>query len=90
MRHITQSAPTLGNDAEAHEGIGMTDVRGRQPRSNKPLHAMPRQMIALTTPAQDLPPQATDRPPCQCEMRHLPWYLGPVIQTFLNAYCKFP
>jgi len=58
---LPHPAPTLGDDAEAHEGIGMTDVRRRKPAGNQVLHSAPGQMVALTAPTQYLPPQATDR-----------------------------
>ncbi len=32
---LPHPAPTLGDDAQAHEGIGMTDVRERKPCSDK-------------------------------------------------------
>src|ERR1700692_274499 len=58
---LPHPAPTLGNNAQAHKGIGMADVSGREPGVEQGLHPTPRQMIALTTMTQHRPPQATDR-----------------------------
>ena len=58
---LPHPAPTWGDDAQAHEGIGMTDVRGRQPPGKQGLHTTPGQVIALTATTQHPPPQATDR-----------------------------
>src|SRR5438128_3297002 len=53
---LAHPALAVGDDAEPHEGIRMTDVRGRKPPREVARHAAPRQMIALTTTTQDTPP----------------------------------
>ena len=60
---LPHRAPTLGGDAQAHEGIGMTDVGGREPGTDEGPHSTPRQVVALTATAQHPPPYATDRKP---------------------------
>lgn len=59
---LPHPAPTLGDDAEAHEGIRMTNTSRGEPVCGKTLHPSPRQMVALTATAQRRPPQATNRP----------------------------
>src|SRR6202043_892129 len=58
---LPHPAPTLGDDAQAHEGIRMTDAGERKPCSDQGLHPTPRQVIALAATTQHSPPQATDR-----------------------------
>ena len=58
---LPHPAPTLGDDAQAHERIRMTDVGRRQPCGEQGLHATPWQVIALTATAQHRPPQTTER-----------------------------
>lgn len=57
---LPHPAPTLGNNAKAHERIGMADVSGRQLGGDQGLHSTPRQVIALTATAQHLPPQPAE------------------------------
>jgi hypothetical protein len=58
---LPHPAPTLGDDAQALGGIGMTDVCGWKPRGEQGPHTMQGQVITLTAPTQHPPPQATDR-----------------------------
>jgi hypothetical protein len=58
---LPHPAPTSGDNAQAHEGIGMADVSRRDPRGDQGLHPTPRQVIALTATTQHSPPHATDR-----------------------------
>ena len=58
---LPHPAPTLGDDAQTHEGIRVTDSRGREPGVEQGPHTRPRQVITLTTAAQNSPPHATDR-----------------------------
>jgi hypothetical protein len=50
-------APTLGENAQAHERIRMADTRRRRPPGDEARHSAPRQMIALAATAQHLLPQ---------------------------------
>ena len=43
---LPHPAPTLGDNAEAHERIGMTDTRRRKPALDVSPHAAPRQVVA--------------------------------------------
>src|SRR5580692_1361388 len=54
---LPHPAPTLGEDAQAHERIRMTDLSRRKPPRNMALHAAPRQVVTLATTAQHRPPQ---------------------------------
>jgi hypothetical protein len=57
---LPHPAPTLGEDAQTHEGIRMTNPgRWESARYQAP-HSLPWQVIALTTSTQDRVPQATD------------------------------
>ena len=58
---LPHPAPTSGDDAQALVRIGMADPDGWKPRGQQGHHATPRQVIALTAPAQCSPPHATDR-----------------------------
>lgn len=58
---LPHPAPTLGDDAQAHEGIEMADMGGRKRAVEDGPHPPPGQMIALTATPQHVPPQATDR-----------------------------
>ena len=42
---LPHPAPTLGDDAKAHEGIGMADARGRKPADDVTSHPMPRHAV---------------------------------------------
>src|ERR1700687_6224366 len=53
---LPHPAPTSGDDVQTHKGIRMTDTCRRKPPSNKAFHTVPRQVVALTASAQDLPP----------------------------------
>ena len=54
---LPHPAPTLGEDAQAHERIRMANAsRGKPPR-DETLHAAPGQMVTLTATAQHRPPQ---------------------------------
>jgi hypothetical protein len=55
---LPHPAPTLGHDAEAHHGIGMTDRSRRKPPYDKASHTAPRQVVALAATAQHRLPQA--------------------------------
>ena len=58
---LPHPAPTLGDNAQAHERIRVADPGGRKPSGQQGRHATPRQVIALTAPSQYSPPHATDR-----------------------------
>src|ERR1035441_3806269 len=58
---LPHPAPTLGDNAQAHEGIRVTDTGGREPGGDQGRHPSPRQVIALTATTQHPPPHATDR-----------------------------
>src|SRR5271155_2097438 len=58
---LPHPAPTSGSDAQALGRIGMAEPSGREPGVEQRPHATPRQVIALTAPAQDSPPDLTDR-----------------------------
>src|SRR5919197_5150034 len=54
---LPHPAPTLGDDAEANEWVGMPDAGGRQPPVDLSGHPVPRHGVPSATAAQDLPPQ---------------------------------
>jgi hypothetical protein len=56
---LPHPAPTLGEDAQAHERIRMTNTSRRKPSRNIALHAGPRQVVTLASTAQHRPPQIT-------------------------------
>src|SRR6201997_1980564 len=58
---LPHPAPTLGNDAQAHERVRVTNTSRRKPPLDEPSHAVPCQVIALAAAAQDRPPQETNR-----------------------------
>lgn len=58
---LPHPAPTLGDNAQAHEGIRVADSGAREPGSDERRHSGPRQMIALTTPTQYPPPGEANR-----------------------------
>src|SRR5258708_27361833 len=66
---LPHPAPTLGKDAETHQRIRMTDRSRRKPPRNIPLHAAPRQMVALTATAQHRSPQVSHRPAERAQRR---------------------
>src|SRR2546425_858113 len=57
---LPHPALALGNNAEAHEGIGMTDADGRQPPVDVASHPLPRQMMALAAALEGPPPKPAD------------------------------
>src|SRR5256885_1741289 len=56
---LPHPVPALGEDAQAHERIGMTDIRHRKPSPEETPHAAPRQVVALAAMAQGRVPQET-------------------------------
>jgi hypothetical protein len=56
---LPHPAPTLGEDAQAHERIRMTNTSRRKPSRNIAPHAAPRQVVTLAATAQYRPPQIT-------------------------------
>src|SRR5438309_527215 len=50
-------ALTLGNDAHAAQGIGMTDDRQRQPASDEASHTIPEYAAVLAAPRQRAIPE---------------------------------
>jgi len=61
---LPHPAPALGDNAEAHQRVGMTDRSRWEPTLDVTLHAVPRDMVALTTMTQNEPPQ-----PCHCRTK---------------------
>src|SRR5438093_1073043 len=59
LRH---PAPTLGDDAEANEWVGMPDADGRQPPVDVSAHPVPGHGVPTATATQDLPPQPPHGP----------------------------
>ncbi len=69
---LPHPAPTLGHDAEPNQGIRMTHADRRQPPSEQPDHARPRNAgplaASLQDPAPESPqshPECADRPAIQ-------------------------
>ena len=58
---LPHPAPTLGNNAQAHERVRVTNTSRRKPPLDEPSHAVPCQVIALAATSQDRPPPETDR-----------------------------
>jgi hypothetical protein len=56
-------ALTLGNNAHAAQGIGMTDRRQRQPASDEAPHAIPEDAAILTAPRQRAMPEPSHLEP---------------------------
>jgi hypothetical protein len=56
---LPHPAPTLGEDAQAHERIRMTNTSRWEPSRKIAPHAAPRQVVTLTATAQDRPPEIT-------------------------------
>ena len=54
---LPHPAPTLGDDAQAHERIRMTNLSRRKPAVNVAPHPAPSQVVTLAATAQDRPPQ---------------------------------
>jgi hypothetical protein len=54
---LPHPAPTLGDNAQAHDRIRMTNLSRREPFRDVPLQAAPRQVVTLAATAQDRPPQ---------------------------------
>jgi hypothetical protein len=66
---LPHPAPTLGEDAQTHERIRMTDASRGKPSRNIAPHAAPRQMVTLAATAQHRPPQVTHRPAKSAQRR---------------------
>jgi hypothetical protein len=58
---LPHPAPTLGEDAQAHERIRMTNTSRWKPSRNIAPHAAPRQVVTLAATSQYRPPQVTRR-----------------------------
>jgi hypothetical protein len=58
---LPHPAPTLGEDAQAHERIRMTNPSRWKPSRNIAPHAVPRQVVTLAATSQYRPPQVTRR-----------------------------
>jgi len=56
---LPHPAPTLGDNAQAHERIRMTNLCRREPALNVAPHAAPRHVVTLAATAQHRPPQVT-------------------------------
>jgi len=87
---LPHPAPTLGENAQAHKRVRMTNVRRGEPALEVTSHAAPRQGIALAATAQDRTPQLTDRPG-KCAQRgpihgHFGFPLKPANTTFHGAF----
>jgi hypothetical protein len=54
---LPHPALALGEDAQAMQGIGMTDGRHRQPASDEAPHAVPKDATVLTAPRQRAVPE---------------------------------
>jgi len=54
---LPHPAPTLGDNAQAHERIRMAHLSWREPTRNVACHATPRQVVTLAATAQDHPPE---------------------------------
>src|SRR4029077_21248110 len=74
---LPHPAPTLGEDAEAHERIRMTNASRRKPPRDKASHAAPRQVVTLAATAQDRSPQVSHCGAKGAQRRAIPRY--PVI-----------
>ena len=62
-------ALTLGEDAHATQGIGMTDGRHRQPASDETPHAFPKKATVLAAPRQRAIPEPSYLEPKQPQRR---------------------
>src|SRR2546425_4456773 len=60
---LPHPALALRDDAEAHEGIGMTDTGGWKPPVEVPPHPLPRQMMRLAAALEGPPPEPADGRP---------------------------
>src|SRR5580700_5958735 len=58
---LPHPAPTLGEDAQAHERIRMTNTSRWKPSRNIAPHAAPGQVVTLAATSQYRPPQVTRR-----------------------------
>lgn len=56
---LPHPAPTLGEDAQAHERIRMTNTSRWKPSRKIAPHAAPRQVVTLAATSQYRPPQVT-------------------------------
>src|SRR6267143_5208028 len=66
---LPHPALTLGDDAHATQGIGMTDSRQRQPASDKAPHAIPEYATVLATPRQRAMPEPPHLEPKKSQRR---------------------
>ena len=57
---LPHPAPTLGNDAQAHERIRMTNLSRRKPARNIAPHTAPWQVVTLAATTQYRPPKVAD------------------------------
>src|SRR6266567_2559280 len=62
---LPHPALTLGDDAHAAQGIGMTDGRQRQPAGDETPHAVPKDAAVLAAPRQ----RAMPAPSCSWALR---------------------
>ncbi len=54
---LLHPAPALGNNAEAHERVGVADAGGREPSGEVPRHPTPRERMGLAATQKNPPPQ---------------------------------
>src|SRR5213593_3965108 len=60
---LPHPAPASGDNAEADEGIGVTDTRGWKPPVDVSPHPFPRQMVRLAAALEGPPPEPADSRP---------------------------
>src|SRR5439155_12215942 len=60
---LPHPAPASGDNAEADEGIGVTDTRGWKPPVDVSPHPFPRQMVRLAAALEGPPPEPADGRP---------------------------
>jgi hypothetical protein len=80
---LPHPAPTLGEDAQAHERIRMANASRRKPPCDKTLHAAPGQVVTLTATAQRCPPQGAHCRTKGAQRRTIPGH--PVIAEVTQA-----
>ena len=66
---LPHPAPTLGNDAQASEGIRVTNVGWRKPTSDQSRHAFPIQPLPLTSPPKREVPVTANLEPKELDRR---------------------
>src|SRR5881409_572748 len=74
---LPHPALALGGNAEAHEGIGVTDTGGWKPPVEVPPHPLPRQMMRLAAALEGPPPEPADGRPEGAEA--VPVHGDPVV-----------